>query len=105
MAMSSESERFYCGKTSGEVTVREGGLTRRLEPTDRLDLSVFTWGRNATGAEQLALALLIDALGDDEKARRFHQAFSRRVIANFPKGWTITRTRIVAHINLMARAP
>lgn len=99
-ALKSE-ERFYCGKASGYVTVREGGSTRVLEPPHGLEPRTFTWRHNESGAEQLALALLRDALGDEETARRFHQRFSCRVIANFPDSWTITRTRIIAHINMM----
>lgn len=97
-------ERFYCGKLPGEVTVREGGLTRALE--SRLNSSgaepkSFTWGRDETGATQLALALLADALRDDVDARRLHQNFRHRVVANLPDRWTITRTRILAYVRMM----
>lgn len=95
-----DKERFYSGKASGAVTIREGGSTRVLEPLHGRE-GTFTWGRNETGREHLALALLVDALGDDEMARRSHQRFIRRVIVNFPERWTITRTRIIAHVNLM----
>lgn len=98
---SKSEERFYCGKVSGYVTVREGGSTRVLEPPHGLEPRPFTWRHNESGAEQLAIALLRNALGDEETARRFYQRFSRRVIANFPDTWTITRTRIIAHINMM----
>lgn len=93
MTLRSE-ERFYSGKATIGVTVRENGSTRVLEPSPGLERRAFTWGRNQSGAEQLALALLRDALDDEEMARRFHQRFSRRVISNFPDNWTVTRTRI-----------
>jgi hypothetical protein len=96
-----EQERFFSGKAPGVVTIREGGSSRVLAPLPGLERRAFTWGHDEAGAEHLALALLKDALGDDEMARRFHQRFRRRVIANFPKRWTITRTRIVAHVNMM----
>lgn len=102
--VSGSVERFYSGKASGEVMVREGGSTRALQA--RLGSSgeahrSFTWGRNETGATQLAFALLADALSDDAEARRWHQNFRHRVIANFPDRWTITRSRILAHVQMM----
>jgi hypothetical protein len=100
----SSVERFYSGKGSGEVTVRERGLSRALEPragSSSEEPRSFTWGRNETGATQLAFALLADALCDDAEARRWHQNFRRRVITNFPERWTITRSRILAHVQMM----
>jgi hypothetical protein len=102
--ISSGVERFYSGKASGEVTVRESGLTRVLGPrpgSSGAQPRPFTWGRDETGAAQLAFALLADALCDDAEARRLHQNFRHRVIANFPDRWTITRTRILAHVQMM----
>jgi hypothetical protein len=40
----------------------------------------FNWGYGGSGPAQLALALLADALGDDEKAQRFYQDFKFKVI-------------------------
>ncbi len=102
--ISGSVERFYSGKASGEVTVREGSLTRILGPRpgpSGEEPRPFTWGRDETGAAQLAFALLADALCDDAEATRLHQNFRHRVIANFPDRWTITRTRILAHVQIM----
>lgn len=102
--LSTSPERFYSGKASGQVTVREAGLTRRLELHAALsgqERRPFTWGRKGTGGTQLALALLADALGDDTEATWLHQDFHRLVITNFPERWTITRTRILAHVRMM----
>jgi Family of unknown function (DUF6166) len=102
------AERYYSGDKYGQVTVREGfivadGANRtRLDP--RFDLhrypaANFSWSGDGPGQLQLALALLANALGDDERALRFHLDFNRRVVSIFPDRWTITRTRVVAHIN------
>jgi hypothetical protein len=102
--MSGSVERFYSGKASGEVTIREGGATRRLQPrpdTSGAEPRPFTWGRDETGATQLAFALLADALCDDAEATQLQQNFRHRVITNFPDRWTITRTRIIAHVHMM----
>lgn len=102
--MSSSVERFYSGKASGEVTIREGGSTRRLEPRRGPSAEAvrpFTWGRDESGATPLAFALLADVLSDDAEARQLQQNFRHRVIANFPDRWTITRSRILAHVQMM----
>ena len=98
-------ERFYYGEAPGKVTVREGAEKRPLDP--RFDLrkhstTGFAWGRDggtAGSAQQLALALLADALRDDARASRVHHDFNSRVIPLFPKRWTITRSRIIAYVD------
>jgi hypothetical protein len=40
----------------------------------------FSWGFNGSGPAQLSLALLADALGDDEKAKRYYQDVKFKVI-------------------------
>ena len=97
-------ERFYSGKAPGEVTVREGGTTRVLEPRPDLNgerATVFTWGSDEAGARQFAVALLADALDDDAAAKRYHQDFRQRVIANLPERWTISRTRILRYVRVI----
>jgi hypothetical protein len=102
------AERYYSGDAFGQVSVREGftaadGANRtKLRPRHdlhRYSAAEFSWGGDSPGQLQLSLALLADALGDDERALKFHQDFSRRVVSIFPDRWTITRTRIVAHAN------
>ena len=98
------AEVLYSGQHKGRVIVRESGTRRPLDP--RFDLSVhfpsgFGWGKSDDGQAQLSLALLADALGDDSRALRLHHAFNTRVIAIFPDRWTITRSRILAHVNMI----
>ena len=63
------------------VTVCDG---QKSEPLPlRLDLfnhspTGFSWGYGGSGPAQLALALLADALGDDDRAVRLHQGSSSR---------------------------
>jgi hypothetical protein len=98
-------ERFYFGEAAGrQVTVREEGT--KLPLAVRADLrkhsSAFAWGASADpGCAQLALALLANALGDDAGALRFQEAFRRRVVERLPERWTITRSRILAHVDLL----
>lgn len=65
----------------------------------RLDLrnhspTGFAWGYAGSGPAQLALALLADALGDDELALQHYQEFKRRVVAGWGAAWQLTATEI-----------
>ena len=101
------SERFYSGQRDGQVTVRDGvGGTKRLPlvPGARL----FKQGEkglsrpdSAPQCMQIALTLLADALADETYARETHEYFSRRVVALFPERWTITRSRVLAYVNMI----
>jgi Family of unknown function (DUF6166) len=97
------AERFYCGEAPRQVIFREGAERQPLDP--RFDLrkhssTGFAWGSGSAGsAQQLALALLADALRNDARALDVHQDFSRRVIPLFPGRWTITRSRILAYVD------
>ena len=97
------AERFYCGKSPRQVIFREGSEKKPLDP--RFDLhkhssTGFEWGTGNSGsAQQLALALLADALRNDARALDVHLDFSRRVIPLFPERWTITRSRVLAYVD------
>jgi hypothetical protein len=74
----------------------------------RLDLfnhspTGFSWGYGGSGPAQLAVALLADALGDDDRAIRLHQCFKFKVVACWPEGerWWITAEQIAAVVNLI----
>ncbi len=76
------------------VTVSDGtGPERPLRL--RLDLcnhspTGFEWGYGGSGPAQLALALLADALGNDETALGHYQEFKRAVVTGLPASWTLT---------------
>jgi hypothetical protein len=90
-----------------EVYVRDDawvGVSRRsLRP--RYDLrnhspDGFQWGYGGSGPAQLALALLADALADDERAKAHYQAFKFAVIAALlTDHWRLTRDEIIAWTN------
>lgn len=57
----------------------------------------FEWGYAGSGPAQLALALLADALGDDDQALALHQIYKSEIVANLPYNeWTISRNGIIA---------
>jgi len=67
----------------------------------RLDLANhsptgFEWGYQGSGPAQLALAILADALGDED-ALRLYQEFKRQIVSRVPRGlawWGITQDYI-----------
>lgn len=69
-----------------------------LEP--RLDLANksptgFEWNYAGSGPAQLALALLADALGDDQRALRHFQDFKFKVVGRLPHdGWELSQEDI-----------
>ncbi len=62
---------------------------------ERYDLTKFTdggfeWTYEGAEPSQLALALLADHLGDDQKALQLCDRFMREVVANLDNDWEIT---------------
>jgi hypothetical protein len=56
----------------------------------------FEWGYSGSGPAQLALALLVDALGDRDRAVKLHQAYKARVVGVLPQNeWTLTQIEIL----------
>jgi hypothetical protein len=88
------------------VTVCDG---QKCQPLPlRLDLfnhspTGLSWGYTGSGPAQLALALLADALGDDDLAVRLHQDFKFKVVACWPEGerWWITADQIMAVVKVI----
>jgi hypothetical protein len=54
----------------------------------------FAWGYGGSGPAQLALALLVDALGDVEIAERHYQEFKFEIVAGWGASWSITAQEI-----------
>jgi hypothetical protein len=85
-----QSGKRYVGTRTPDVCVvtvidADGGE----EPLDpRFDLrnhspDGFNWGYGGSGPAQLALALLADALDDDERAQVIYQDFKFKVVSRF----------------------
>jgi len=60
--------------------------------------TTFDWGYDGRGGPaELAWAILADHFGDDEKARRYYEGFTHRVIRGLPnERWTLTEAAISA---------
>jgi len=59
----------------------------------------FQWGYGGSGPAQLALALLLDATGDKNRAQRVYQDFKDAFVARWQDQWEITQAEIIAWIN------
>lgn len=97
----------YRGNPAGGrfvVTIMgDDGKIRRLDP--RLDIrnhspSGFAWGYGGSGPAQLALAILCDALEDDQRAEHLYQRYKDVVIArlNPDRHWALARSSVLAMV-------
>lgn len=70
----------------------------------RLDLANhsptgFEWGYAGSGPAQLALAILVDATGDNDLSLRLYQRYKSEVVAVWPKtGFEITKSQVLAWV-------
>jgi len=92
--------RYQGKRLNGKCTVvaHEGHERRSIRK--RRDLQNhsrgFEWGYCGSGPAQLSLALLADALEDDDLALEHYQQFKTDIVAHFkPAAWTITSGEIV----------
>lgn len=54
----------------------------------------FEWTYEGESPQQLALAILVDHLGDPTRAIRLSEPFMQQVIANLDNDWTLTSGEI-----------
>ena len=92
--------RYTGHRDLGRVIVRaydEEGGAHKLAPRHDLDNHSpdgFEWGYAGSGPAQLALAILADALGDDQRALRLHQPFKAHFIQNFDESWEMEASTV-----------
>lgn len=63
----------------------------------------FQWGYGGSGPAQLALALVLDATGDKNRAQMVYQDFKEAFVALWGDQWQITQAEIVAWVNVHPR--
>jgi uncharacterized protein DUF6166 len=93
--------RVYSGNRQRDGTTSVSVDGQPLDPRRGFrspSVMVFDWGYEGRGGPaQLALAILADHFGDDERARRHYQDFTRRVIRELPReSWVMTDAEISA---------
>jgi hypothetical protein len=99
--------KVYRGdRTIDGIAVTVDGVTLD-ERTDVMAISNdgFEWSYEGTAPAQLALALLLDHLGDAQRALALHDAFMRHVVANFNNEWEMTSEDVADAIAAIERFP
>lgn len=76
-----------------------------LEPSLKLanhSPTGFSWGYSGSGPAQLALALLLDATSEPDKALSYYQEFKQAIVAgwDFNGSWVIFRSDIINWLKL-----
>jgi hypothetical protein len=93
--------RIYSGRRE-EVFVKENGASRPL--ITQAGESNFSWGPGSrAGKKRLAMALLSNALEDENRASELADGFTARVVSILPERWHMTRERVLAYADVMAR--
>ena len=78
-----------------EVTVDGAPLDQRLSTKTFTDHG-FEWSYEGDGPRQLALAILVEHLGDEASAIDLSGPFMARVVANFNNEWEMSSADIDA---------
>ena len=79
------------------VTVDDRKLDEHYE-VKRFTRFGFEWTYEGESPQQLALAILFDHLGDQDRAIRLAEPFMKKVVANFDNDWTLRSEEIAAYI-------
>ncbi len=75
------------------VTVDGKALDEHYE-VQRFTGNGFEWAYEGGCPQQLALAILVDHLGDNDKAERLSGPFMKAVVANFDNDWELRGAEI-----------
>lgn len=71
------------------VTVDDKRLDEHYE-VKRFTRYGFEWTYEGESPQQLALAILVDYLGDKERAVRLSEPFMKSIVANLDNDWKLT---------------
>jgi hypothetical protein len=96
--------KTYVGKRTIDglvVTVNGQTLAERYE-LKRFTKNGFEWAYEGDSPQQLALAILADHLGDDERAVRLSGPFMKAVVANLDNDWVLSGANIDAALQEVA---
>ena len=86
-----------------KVTVNGSPLDPRTDVAE-YSKNGFEWSYEGPEPRQLALALLVDHLGDAGAAKRMMEPFMRTVVANFGNEWEMTSADIDAALSAKGTA-
>jgi Family of unknown function (DUF6166) len=83
--------KIYTGKRTidGLVVTADGKRLDEHYEVKRFAKFGFEWTYEGESPQQLALAILVDYLGDNDRALRLSQPFMQSVVANFDQDWVL----------------
>lgn len=92
--------KIYEGKRTidGLVVTVDGQRLDEHYDVKRFTNYGFEWTYEGESPQQLALAILVDHLGDSERAVRLSEPFMKAVIANLDNDWVLTGAEIDAFL-------
>jgi len=92
--------RTYQGKRTidGLVATVDGAPLPEHYEVKRFTKFGFEWTYEGDSPRQLALAILVDHLGDNDRALRLTEPFMKAVVANLDNDWQLTGAEIAAAI-------
>lgn len=92
--------KIYQGKRTIDglvVTVDDRPLPERYD-VKRFTRYGFEWTYEGDSPQQLALAILVDCLGDPAKAIGLSESFMKTVVANLDNDWRLTGAEVEAAV-------
>jgi hypothetical protein len=98
--------KTYQGKRTIDglvVTVDGQPLSEHYE-VKRFTKFGFEWTYEGDSPRQLALAILVDYLGDNARAIRLSEPFMREVVANLDNDWQLSGDEVEAVIGTIERS-
>jgi hypothetical protein len=88
--------KVYEGKRTidGVVVTVDGKQLNEHYDVKRFTKFGFEWTYEGDSPRQLALAILVDCLGDKERAMRLSEPFMAKVVANLDNDWQLTSAQV-----------
>ena len=92
--------KTYEGKRTidGLVVTVDGKPLDEHYDVQRFTKYGFEWTYEGDSPRQLALAILVDYLGDNARALRLSESFMQQMIANLDNDWRLTGEEIDAFV-------
>jgi hypothetical protein len=97
--------KIYQGKRTidGLVVTVDGRPLAEHYEVKRFTKFGFEWTYEGDSPQQLALAILVDYLGDSDRAIRLSEPFMTAIVANLDNDWRLTGAEIDAALGGMER--
>lgn len=92
---------IYEGKRTidGLVVTKDGVALSEHYEVKQFTTWGFEWTYEGDSPQQLALAILVEHLGDKQRALALSEPFMRQIVANLDNDWTLTSADIDAALN------